>query len=482
LWLDNYFESAYSGLTFHRGKVKQTMPKSQSRLCVVFFALLTFFSLPKNAGAQITIYSTIGPVGLATSIGFVFQYTNCGVVGSGSESVAAPFTPKGSYSLTKIDLGLSGNVPLTVELRADADGLPGSILESWTLNGPFGNAGLSSGQTPTTVSVVDSLNLTLQGGTQYWVALEPGALTPCSSNYDDWIPSSFVGPTAFLSSSTNGMWESWANPSFQVDNLWIPEFDVMGLPPSYARFHYHHWGLGQTIRLTAVAGPVNVQPGVPVEAVLGFLDTNGNPLGPSKTVNLTLGQTQSLDFMPAANMQGDVLPVVTPVPGTTSFGGQIRASAEVFDDVVKSGTVFEAGHIALPSAPLFAPQGLAGGQTMRITVFAWPPDPCIATLGFEDSMGNPVGPTMPVNLTGSQSASLDLNADSLRLRVGQRTEVQPIVTVVTAVGTAAPQMSACPASVAVFDDLTGRNETYQPGERDFGPSQPPGASIPVAAQ
>ena len=80
LWLDNYFESAYSGLTFHRGKVKQTMPKSQSRLCVVFFALLTFFSLPKNAEAQITIYSTIGPVGLATSIGFVFQYTNCAVV------------------------------------------------------------------------------------------------------------------------------------------------------------------------------------------------------------------------------------------------------------------------------------------------------------------------------------------------------------------------------------------------------------------
>jgi hypothetical protein len=110
--------------------------------------------------------------------------------------------------------------------------------------------------------------------------------------------------------------------------------------------------------------------------------------------------------------------------------------------------------------PTFIPQGLAGGQTMRLNVVAIPPDPCIGQLSFADKNGTLLGASMPVNLTPGTATSLDLNADSVSLKLGQRIEVQPVV---SALPSAAATNSACQGSVEVFDHLTGRTWTYQVG-------------------
>jgi hypothetical protein len=56
--------------------------------------------------------------------------------------------------------------------------------------------------------------------------------------------------------------------------------------------------------------------------------------------------------------------------------------------------------------------------------------------------------------------SIDLNADTLSLRLGQRIEAQPTLTV-TAPAAAVPLNSVCQASSQVFDHFTGRTWTYQ---------------------
>jgi hypothetical protein len=61
---------------------------------------------------------------------------------------------------------------------------------------------------------------------------------------------------------------------------------------------------------------------------------------------------------------------------------------------------------------------------------------------------------------------VDLNADSLGLKLGQLIEVLPTVSVTQQVVGAAPTNSYCQASVQVFDNRTGRTWTYQAGERE----------------
>jgi len=255
----------------------------------------------------------------------------------------------------------------------------------------------------------------------------------------------------------------------------LPAFDVRGFPIGHVRFPYFHPGIDQSILLTTlVAGPIPVAPGVPVEAILGFRDSLGNPIGPSSQVSLSPGQTASLDFavsqFEASFPSGEstaILPVVTPLPGSNGFSGELLSSVEVIDDLAGFGMVFVPGIASFPDAPVFAPQGLAAGQSMRITVFAFPPDPCLATLGFLDNNGAPIGPTRAVNLTGGQSASLTLNFDTLgRPRgIAGRIEIQPQVTLTPAAAAAAqvPVGNSCPASVDVVNNLTGRTWTHQSG-------------------
>jgi hypothetical protein len=68
----------------------------------------------------------------------------------------------------------------------------------------------------------------------------------------------------------------------------------------------------------------------------------------------------------------------------------------------------------------FSPQGLAGGQIMRLTAAAYSPDPCNATLGFVNRVGAPIGSTVIVNLSPGQLQSLDLPSAMLGMGLGNR--------------------------------------------------------------
>ena len=106
--------------------------------------------------------------------------------------------------------------------------------------------------------------------------------------------------------------------------------------------------------------------------------------------------------------------------------------------------------LAVP--PNFSLVGLAFNQSLRINVVAptaqpgFPPSPCSTALSFLDANGNSVGPSKSVNLNPGQSASLDLNANALLQRFGQRAEVRPIAI------TFPPD--PCVVSAEVFDNFT----------------------------
>jgi hypothetical protein len=220
--------------------------------------------------------------------------------------------------------------------------------------------------------------------------------------------------------------------------------------------------LAQSIRL--LVGPGNLPPGIAEEVALSFADTNGNPIGSSTKVSLNQGQIAWLDFNADAYVKQfgqrvEVQPVVALLSNTA--GSPLPSTVEVFDQITGFGSSLVPA-IQVSAAPLFNPQGLAGFQTMRLNAVAYPPGPCLARLGFADPNGNQLGSTLAVNLSPGQAASLDLNADTLGLKLGQRIEVLPIVTVTPPVTTGPPVASVCGASAEVFDQITGRTETYQP--------------------
>ena len=447
-------------------------------------ALLLHSCLSNAAIADDKLYSTLAS-------------GNAGGYGIGGPTgpswVAAPFTSPLKAHLTRIVLGASyptfqpSSDPnqLQVELRADSSGHPGAVLESWLVTGlppDFPPPGPSE-----RISVVSTSGVILQKDKVYWVVLSPGPLGPGMNTYDTWdinyIPQGshqlfFDGTVA---QSLDG--SSWGDLCCPTNDQPLPAFEVRGKPVGAVKtppVPICPPGLPlqlaclQSLRLTVniVAGPITPPPGTPVEAILGFLDVNGLPIGPSLPVSLLPGQSASLDLNPStlpapsqATGPIEIQPVVSPPPNSAGFNGEIRSSAEVFDNQLGFGTLFVPGAESLPAAPVFAPQGLAGGQTMRLHVFSTASTPCVATLGFLDNNGAPIGPTMPVNLSGGQSASLDLNSNALNMPAGAqgRIELLPQVTLGTVVGASAPQPVACPASVQVFDNQSSRTWTYQPG-------------------
>jgi hypothetical protein len=130
---------------------------------------------------------------------------------------------------------------------------------------------------------------------------------------------------------------------------------------------------------------------------------------------------------------------------------------------------------SLPNYTNFPMIGLVRGQTLQINLVAIPPDPCIATLGFQDVNGNSVGTATNVTLQPGQSASLALNGNSLTNVPGQRVEVQP--TVAVAVGVA----SQCSASAEIYDNVLGLSSVAVPGAAGYPPLNPVFGMIGVTA-
>ena len=372
--------------------------------------------------------------------------------------------PTGLFALTRIDYVVYFELPYYysgryfVQLAADAGGLPGTILETWSVFGPTPEPFRFS-------SVYDnSGNVILKAGQQYWVIIAASSSVDgyWMANNDQVTPEAF-GPVAHADAKFN--YTLFPQPSP------LPSFSVWGNPVDVINPPV---GLGPVQRLHLVAGPVSPAPGGPVELALGFTDLNGNPVGPTLTSQpLSAGQTASLDLdadtlISRLGERIEVRPVVKTVqlPGAPPAPTALMITSEVRDNLTGIGTVLAPGLMAAPghSPPTFVPQGLAGGETMRLNVSAYSTNnPCLAILSFADSNGDPVGPSMPVNLNPGMSTSLDLNSGTLGLAIGQVTNVQPIVTLTPPVTAGPPDQSVCAASSEVFDRLTGRTHTYQAG-------------------
>jgi len=114
-----------------------------------------------------TYYSSNGRFVTGNSVGF-----------PGYEETAVAFTPTQNYSLSQISLGLTfdgvagafGTDGATVTLQSDAAGVPGTVLESWSVSGLPPSSGTSGSQTLTDVD-----NIFLAANTQYWVVATPSA-------------------------------------------------------------------------------------------------------------------------------------------------------------------------------------------------------------------------------------------------------------------------------------------------------------------
>ena len=100
------------------------------------------------------------------------------------------------------------------------------------------------------------------------------------------------------------------------------------------------------------------------------------------------------------------------------------------------------------------------GLAQRLHLVAGPVNPAPGgpvqlALGFTDLNGNPVGPTLTTQpLSAGQTASLDLNADTLISRLGDRIEVRPTVKTVQLPG-APPVSTALTITWEIRDNLTG---------------------------
>jgi hypothetical protein len=451
------------------------------RLLFPVFLLGITLLLPNVTRAQTVLYSTFGP-DYAVDDGwniFGFQLTappppsNGGpnpttfLVANGFTLPGGPLT--GRYAFTRLDLGVGflenrtsefgllgpGPFLFQVQLATDLSGTPGTVLETWTISSPTAGSQV--------FTVLDAINLELAGGQPYWVIVSSAGSPFASGGWDlaKQVPANY-GPTA---GSSNG------SPWF-VSDFYQNAFDIWGKPinlfppPQGLAFN-------QILR-TIVAGPVTPPAGGPVEVNVSYTDLSGNAIGPSTESPVTVFPGQSVSFDFPANeyvkhlgQRIEVVPVITAVANPNGGpSGTVQASVEVLDAFLGFGTVFTRvpAYPPTPAAPTLVPQVLAGGQTMQVNVVAFPGDPCVGQVSFKGPDGSPRGSITPINLSPGMGTSVPLTAESVGLKHTERMNVQPVVTVTPPiVGTAEVAPSVCQASVEVFDNLTGRTQTYQTG-------------------
>jgi hypothetical protein len=227
----------------------------------------------------------------------------------------------------------------------------------------------------------------------------------------------------------------------------------------------------QTLRLSIIAYPPEpIYPPSPFcIAQLGFANSSGGPVGPTKTVNLGPGQGDFLD-LPGSTLalpflgRDEVRPVVTVLQSAAGGASACLANVEILDSFSGFSLVLAPSAIAFPPQPIFGLQGIALGQVLRLNVVAWPPTPitpesCIAQLSFVDKSGNPAGPApKAVNLSPGHADFLDVAGTKLVTQFGQRAELRPVV----AIASSAAAPSACAATAEVYDQFGGRTWAWWP--------------------
>jgi len=218
----------------------------------------------------------------------------------------------------------------------------------------------------------------------------------------------------------------------------------------------------QTLQINLVAYPVD-----PCFAQLGFQNSSGSAVGTTLRVTLQPGQSASLAINgnTLANSFGqrvEVLPTVVPNPNSAPG---CQASAEVFDSVLGITSVLVPGAVGYPLNPELGMLGVTVLQTVRLNMAAYPTDPCIGQISFLNSNGELIGNSlMNVNLSPGQATFLELPGSTVVTKLGQRAEVQPVVTPSPSSGP-----NVCVASAEVYYNGLGTTATYFPVD-PCGPS------------
>lgn len=183
-------------------------------MLLIITAVLCTLAAPAHADI---IYSNLGS-------GFTYQCCSALEVDF-DHSFAVPFAvPVGpGFDLNQIGVAVtskSGN-GVTIELLSDSPaGLPGAVIQSWTLSTlpSYGSANtIEAGQTILGIS-----GITLSGGTLYWLAVLPAN----SGSVDEWSPNT-IGPTGTIAQSLDGG-AFWS----QVNYLSPGAFELSGTPVS----------------------------------------------------------------------------------------------------------------------------------------------------------------------------------------------------------------------------------------------------------
>jgi hypothetical protein len=119
--------------------------------------------------------------------------------------------------------------------------------------------------------------------------------------------------------------------------------------------------------------------------------------------------------------------------------------------------IVEYSDLIFPTTSLTNLLTLLKPMSLRLTAAASTSGSCAADLGFAGSNGNPVGPSLRVNLQAGQTESLTLDSATLGLPAGQRVEVRPWVTPLPGA------LSQCGAIAEVVDNQTGLTSIVVPG-------------------
>jgi len=142
-----------------------------------------------TAGAA-TIYSNFGPGNAYSTTGF---YAVSGSASpDGAVTFAMAFTPSGTFTLTQIDVAIthsSGTNSVSLTLNLDGFGLPGAVLETWSLSSLPAIAACCTVETVTPVG-----SIVLYPGAQYWLV----ASAIASDTIDAWAVNTTgaIGPVA----------------------------------------------------------------------------------------------------------------------------------------------------------------------------------------------------------------------------------------------------------------------------------------------
>lgn len=138
---------------------------------LIVLGTLCLLLSPSPALADDVIFSNLGPGNsFGTSAWAIAGSTSsfASLLGGHPESIGEAFTPSGSFDLSQVLLPLGsagGTNGVDVFLEGSVSGLPGAVLESWSVTGLV--------STPMLEDLSASGVQPLSGGTTYWIVVAP---------------------------------------------------------------------------------------------------------------------------------------------------------------------------------------------------------------------------------------------------------------------------------------------------------------------